>query len=126
MEGKNLENINLEETRTEKPEQQAERAEKPERSFDRNKIISDMDAARAKEILGKLSDIRTENSDKERTETSTQKKDEAVSGFLKEALFGKKNIEWVINEVKKTDDPYIFDSFHDQMMEELKKFKENK
>jgi len=129
MPEENLENINLGGVKPEKPEQKAGGIEKPEQLFDREGISSDIDEAkkeRMKEILGKLSEGKTANSGRQEAAPSFQKEDEIVAGFLKEAYFGKKDINKVINEVKRTGNPYIIDAFHDQLMEELKKFKENK
>jgi hypothetical protein len=126
MPEENLENINLERPEQEKPERPAGNVENPEQFFDRKEISSDIEAARVKEILGKLSDTKTGTSGKGKTAASTQKEDDLVAGFLKEAFFGKRGIDQVINEVKNTGNPYIIDSFHDQLMDKLKNFKENK
>ncbi|MFA5747000.1 MAG: hypothetical protein WC926_02900 [Candidatus Paceibacterota bacterium] len=126
MAEENLERINIDKQTPEKTGQMAESPEKPEQFFDREKISSDIEAARSKEILEKLSDVKTPNTESTAIPDLDQKKDKLVSSFIKEALFGKKNMGWVIKEVRKTNDPYIVDAFHDQLIEELKKFKENK
>jgi len=130
MPGENLEN-NLQPSSPEANGQKVEGSKVEGSLFDRESIRSDIETAkkeRADEILGRLSDTPA-NSVGEATGQQpdiTEEKDNKVAAFVKEALFGKEKIEKIINEVKKANDPYILDSFHDRLMEEMKKHKEKK